>query len=92
MTTHHFNNGTSLNVSLEQNNFITSSNNFIILESCAGSGKTQSIVLKNIFLLENNLYNPEQILTIVFGKHAQNDIINRISAKHYHIQFHVPVR
>jgi len=48
------------------------------LLACAGSGKTQSIVLKNIFLLENNLYNSEEILTIVFGKHAQNDLIYRI--------------
>lgn len=49
------------------------------LLACAGSGKTQCIVLKNIFLLENNLYNSEQILTIVFGKHAQNDLINRVN-------------
>jgi hypothetical protein len=49
------------------------------LLACAGSGKTQCIVLKNIFLLENKIYKPDEILIIVFGKHAQNDLINRIN-------------
>lgn len=68
------------NLTNEQYTYITFSEKIDTkLLACAGSGKTQSIVLKKIYLLENNLYNPEQILTIVFGKHAQNDIINRIS-------------
>lgn len=48
------------------------------LLACAGSGKTQCIVLRNIFLLESNMYNSNEILIIVFGKHAQNDLINRV--------------
>jgi hypothetical protein len=47
------------------------------LKACAGSGKTQVLILKNIFLLENNIYNNNEILLLVFGRMAQNDIVNR---------------
>ncbi len=63
----------------EQYDYITSPEKIDTkLLACAGSGKTQCIVLKNIFLLENNLYRPNEVLIIVFGKHAQNDLTNRV--------------
>ena len=48
------------------------------LSACAGSGKTQVIVLRNIFLLENNFYKPDEIYLLVFGRLARDDIINRV--------------
>lgn len=48
------------------------------LIACAGSGKTQCIVLKNIYFLENKIYNNDEILIVVFGRHAQNDLVNRV--------------
>ena len=50
------------------------------LIACAGSGKTQCIVLKNIYLLENNIYKPEESLIVVFSRHAQNDLAHRVKA------------
>lgn len=48
------------------------------LSACAGSGKTQVIVLRNIFLLENNFYKSDEIYLLVFGRLARDDIINRV--------------
>ena len=48
------------------------------LSACAGSGKTQVIVLRNIFLLENKFYNSDEIYLLVFGRLARDDIINRV--------------
>lgn len=48
------------------------------LSACAGSGKTQVIVLRNIFLLENNYYKSDEIYLLVFGRLARDDIINRV--------------
>lgn len=50
------------------------------LIACAGSGKTQCIVLKNIYLLENNIYKSDEILIVVFGRHAQNDLVKRVKS------------
>jgi len=65
----------------EQYNYITYSDKIDTkLIACAGSGKTQCIVLKNIFLLENNIYTSDELLILVFGRHAQNDLTNRVSS------------
>ena len=55
MTTYHFNNGSTLNISSEQNNFVKEENKFIILDSCAGSGKTRCLILKVKQLIEDKL-------------------------------------
>lgn len=47
------------------------------LTACAGSGKTQVLILKTIYLIENNIYNSNEILLLVFGRMAQQDIIHR---------------
>lgn len=63
----------------EQYNYITSNEKIDTkLIACAGSGKTQCIVLKNIYILENNLYKSDEIFILVFGRHAQNDLVNRV--------------
>lgn len=47
------------------------------LSACAGSGKTQVLILKTIYLIENNIYKSDEILLLVFGRMAQQDIIHR---------------
>ena len=47
------------------------------LIACAGSGKTQVIILKTIYLLENNIYKSDEILLLVFGRMAKEDLIIR---------------
>ncbi len=65
----------------EQYNYITFNDiSDTKLIACAGSGKTQCIVLKLIYLIENNIYNTNDILVVVFGRHAQNDLINRVKS------------
>ena len=65
----------------EQHNYITSTEKQDTkLIACAGSGKTQCIVLKNIYLLENNLYKSDEVLILVFGRHAQNDLSIRVKS------------
>ena len=72
MTTHHFNNGTSLNVSLEQNIFVNSPENFIILESCAGSGKTRCLILKIKQLIEQNKIKADDLIICTYTKAMAN--------------------
>jgi thymidine kinase len=63
----------------EQYNYVTyPERNNTKLSACAGSGKTQVIVLRNIFLLENNFYKSDEIYLLVFGRLARDDIINRV--------------
>ncbi len=65
----------------EQYNYITFNDRVDTkLIACAGSGKTQCIVLRNIYLLENHLFEASEILIVVFGRHAQNDLVNRVKA------------
>lgn len=69
------------NLTDEQYDYITFSE--IIdtkLLACAGSGKTQALILKNIFLLENNIYNHDEILLLVFGRMACHDMLLRANA------------
>jgi hypothetical protein len=49
------------------------------LIACAGSGKTQVIILRTIYLIENNVYKSDEILLLVFGRMARQDIISRTS-------------
>jgi hypothetical protein len=47
------------------------------LSACAGSGKTQVLLMRTIFMIENNVYKLDEILLLVFGRMAQQDIIHR---------------
>jgi thymidine kinase len=49
------------------------------LIACAGSGKTQVIILRTIYLIENNVYKSDELLLLVFGRMAKQDIISRAS-------------
>ena len=48
------------------------------LIACAGSGKTQSIVLRMQYLIDNNIYTSDNILMLTFSRFTQNDFINRL--------------
>ena len=66
------------NLTNEQYNYITFSEAIDTkLIACAGSGKTQALILRNIFLLENNLLKNDEILLLVFGRMACHDMAKR---------------
>jgi ATP-dependent exoDNAse (exonuclease V) beta subunit len=50
------------------------------LVACAGSGKTQVIILRTIYMIENNIYKSDEILLLVFGRMARQDIITRATS------------
>jgi len=67
------------NLTEEQHTYVTFSEiTDTKLSACAGSGKTQVIVLRNIYLLENNFYKNHEMYLLVFGRLARDDIINRV--------------
>lgn len=72
------NNYKGYNLTEEQYNYITFTETIDTkLIACAGSGKTQALILRNIFLLENNLFNNDEILLLVFGRMACHDMALR---------------
>jgi len=68
----------------EQINYITynkiaEENNNTVLLACAGSGKTQCIVMRMLYLLKNNISKPEQLLLLTFSKNTQSDFVRRLN-------------
>lgn len=63
----------------EQYEYITDSSKADTkLNACAGSGKTFSIILKVLFLIESSQYNPNEILILVFGRFPRDDLIEKV--------------
>jgi hypothetical protein len=48
------------------------------LLACAGSGKTRCIIGRNMYLIENKIYNSEEILILTFSRFTQQDFIRRL--------------
>ena len=72
-----------MNYTEEQLNYINYNgqdidNNNSILIACAGSGKTQCIVMRMIKLVERNIYKSDEIIMLTFSKNTQMDFIRRI--------------
>jgi hypothetical protein len=63
----------------EQEAFITfTDKNNIILLACAGSGKTQCIAMRILFLITTNTYKSDEIMMLTFSRNTQQDFIKRI--------------
>jgi DNA helicase-2/ATP-dependent DNA helicase PcrA len=78
MTTYLFDNATTLYASEEQNNFITSTDKFIILNSCAGSGKTRCLVLKMKHLIDKEQVNCNDLIICSYTKAMTNVLRSRL--------------
>jgi hypothetical protein len=85
MTTYHFENETSLNISEEQNKFIKSTSNFTILDACAGSGKTRSLLVKVKQLIDQNI-KPSDLIICTYTKAMAYVIKNKIK---YHFDINL---
>jgi len=79
MTTYNFDNFTSLTASEEQNKFISSDNKFIILNSCAGSGKTRCLLLKIKYLIETYNIKNTDLIICTYTKAMAKTIKTRIN-------------
>lgn len=66
-------------LSKEQQNFILSNNDFIILNSCAGSGKTKCLIAKILFLIEKKNINPKNLIVCTYTKFMANTIKMRLN-------------
>jgi len=78
MIKYEFNNHTNLNISIEQNSFLQDNNNFIILNSCAGSGKTRCLILKINKLIEEFNISSNDIIVCTYTKVLTSSIKFRI--------------
>jgi superfamily I DNA/RNA helicase len=68
MSIHYFDNNTTLKSTSEQDDFILSNKNFIILNSCAGSGKTRCLVLKIKHLMDKFKIKPSDLIICTYTK------------------------
>lgn len=68
----------SYSLSKEQQHFISSNNDFIILNSCAGSGKTKCLIAKILFLIEKKNINPKNLIVCTYTKSMANTIKTRL--------------
>lgn len=66
-------------LSKEQQHFISSNNDFIILNSCAGSGKTKCLIAKILFLIEKKNINPKDLIVCTYTKSMANTIKTRLN-------------
>jgi hypothetical protein len=72
MSIHYFNNNTTLKATKEQEKFIISDYKFIILNSCAGSGKTRCLILKIKYLIDKYKIKKIKFLNIYLHKIYKN--------------------
>ena len=63
----------------EQLEFIVDTHHSIRVTARAGSGKTETVATKILFLLHFIGLNPQHILALVFNKEARDDLIQRIT-------------
>ena len=66
-------------LSNEQENIIYSNENNILVLACPGSGKTHTIISKYIFMINNNIIDPNTVILITYTKKAANELLNRIT-------------
>lgn len=48
------------------------------LVACAGSGKTRCIIGRMIYLIQSEMFKPNEILTLTFSRFTQQDFIRRL--------------
>lgn len=65
--------------SKEQQQFISSNSEFIILNSCAGSGKTKCLIAKILYLIEKKNIDPKNIIVCTYTKSMANTIKSRLN-------------
>jgi len=58
--------------------YLTQIQNPCIILAGAGTGKTQAIIEKTKYLIENKIFEPEKIVCITFSNEAANSIYERI--------------
>ena len=69
------------NLTDEQYQYITdTSKEDTKLNACAGSGKTFSIILKVLFLIESAQFKANEILILVFGRFPRDDLIKKVKS------------
>ncbi len=78
MTTYYFDNLTTLCSDSNQSEFINNTNDYIILNSCAGSGKTRCLILKLKFLIDKYNINGSDLIICSFTRAMANSIKFRI--------------
>ena len=69
----------------QQDAVLINENNNLILAG-AGSGKTSVIVAKVIYLIEQEVLHPNEILILAFNKNAQLELTERFDAKNIEVQ------
>lgn len=69
----------NFSLSKEQQHFISSISDFIILNSCAGSGKTKCLIAKILFLIEKKNINPKNLIICTYTKSMANTIKTRLN-------------
>ncbi|MDL2230855.1 ATP-dependent helicase [Bacteroidales bacterium OttesenSCG-928-L19] len=62
----------------KQREAVISENNRLLVLAGAGSGKTQTLLQKLIYLIEEKGVSPSNILAITFTKNATNEMIDRL--------------
>ncbi|MDR2557893.1 MAG: UvrD-helicase domain-containing protein, partial [Mycoplasmataceae bacterium] len=61
-----------------QKEIIVANEKIILINACAGSGKTTTITKKIIYSLKNNQARPDEIIAITFTKKAAKELKTRI--------------
>ena len=66
-------------LSNEQENIILSNEENILILACPGSGKTHTIISKYIYIINNNIIDPNTIILLTYTKKAANELLTRIN-------------
>lgn len=71
----------------QQKEIVTSDQKKIVVEASAGSGKTRVLIERICYLIDNDIYKPEEIVAITFTNMAANEIKYRLpkSAQGVHV-------
>ena len=69
----------TLQLSEQQNKIVQSTEDYILVVACPGSGKTHTLISRYIKLILDNIYKPEEIILITFTKKAGQEMLNRVS-------------
>jgi DNA helicase-2/ATP-dependent DNA helicase PcrA len=69
----------TLQLSEQQNKIVQSTEDYILVVACPGSGKTHTLISRYIKLILDDIYKPEEIILITFTKKAGQEMLNRVS-------------
>ena len=72
-----FVNGKGRSLTDEQTKAIITLEDRNLLIAAAGSGKTETLLQKLKYLIEKNIYEPEEIITLSFNKNVRKELIER---------------